>query len=143
MSVPSQSGVARASLSTVGSLFRARVRELPERVAIEAAAGGARLSYRELDARVARLAGALAAFGVQRGDRVGLLSENRPEFLEVVLAASRIGASVACQNWRLTAAELAHCIQLVSPRVVIVSERFSERIAGVVVERGLLLGLEY
>ena len=143
MSVPSQSGVTRASLSTVGSLFRARVRELPERVAIETAAGGARLSYRELDARVARLAGALAAFGVQRGDRVALLSENRPEFLEVVLAASRIGASVACQNWRLTAVELAHCIQLVSPRVVIVSERFSERIAGVDVERRLMLGLEY
>jgi acyl-CoA synthetase (AMP-forming)/AMP-acid ligase II len=146
MSVPFPSSVARASHSTVGSLFRARVREFPERVAIEdggAEAERPRLSYRELEGRVARLAGALAAFGVQRGDRVALLSENRPEFLEVVLAASRVGASVACQNWRLSAAELAHCIQLVSPRLVIVSSRFAERIAGIEVERRLMLGPEY
>jgi fatty-acyl-CoA synthase len=146
MSTHTADHVARAARSTVGSLFRARVRQFPARIAIENAAassdaggcdigGPARLDYRELDARVARLAGALAALGVARGDRVALLSENRPEYLEVLLAAARLGASVACQNWRLTAAELAHCIELVSPRVLIVSprhaERLSENVAGV------------
>src|SRR5690606_20208113 len=100
--------IARAARSTVGSLFRARVRQFPARVAIVRAAtssgaagsgaadgaGPARLDYRELDARVAKLAGALAGLGVKRGDRVALLSENRPEFLEVILAAARLGASV-------------------------------------------------
>jgi acyl-CoA synthetase (AMP-forming)/AMP-acid ligase II len=141
--------VARAGRSTVGSLFRARVRQFPARIAIESAGAGAapaRLDYRELDARVARLAGALAALGVARGDRIALLSENRPEYLEVLLAAARLGASVACQNWRLTAAELAHCIELVSPRVLIASPRFADRMVermGSGVERRILFGEAY
>jgi fatty-acyl-CoA synthase len=101
------------------------------------------LTYRELDARVGLLAGALAAHGVVRGDRVALLSENRPEYLEVVLAAARVGASVACQNWRLAAPELAHCIDLVTPRVVIVSPRHAARLESSSVERRVLLGDEY
>jgi acyl-CoA synthetase (AMP-forming)/AMP-acid ligase II len=155
MSTHTADHVTRAARSTVGSLFRARVRQFPARIAIENAAGSnmggsdmggpARLDYRELDARVARLAGALAAQGVARGDRVALLSENRPEYLEVLLAAARLGASVACQNWRLTAAELAHCIELVSPRVLIASQRHADRIAERVagVERRILLGEPY
>jgi acyl-CoA synthetase (AMP-forming)/AMP-acid ligase II len=135
--------VARASHSTVGSLFRARVRQFPERLAISNGALPASLTYRELDARVARLAGALAEHGVARGDRVALLSENRPEYLEVVLAAARVGASIACQNWRLTGAELGHCIDLVTPRVVIVSPRHAERLTGLGIERRIMLGDEY
>jgi acyl-CoA synthetase (AMP-forming)/AMP-acid ligase II len=135
--------VARASHSSVGSLFRARVRQFPERLAISNGALPTSLTYRELDARVAQLAGALAEHGVVRGDRVALLSENRPEYLEVVLAAARVGASVACQNWRLTGAELGHCIDLVTPRVVIVSPRHAERLAGLGIERRVMLGEEY
>jgi fatty-acyl-CoA synthase len=135
----------------------ARVRESPERVAVENADGlrasapsantaeagaPARLTYRELGERVARLAGALAAQGVRRGDRVALLSENRPEYLEVVLAAARLGASVACQNWRLTSTELSHCISLVTPKLLLVSPRFAERVAGPGQAR-VMLGAEY
>jgi fatty-acyl-CoA synthase len=79
---------------------------------------------------------------VRRGERVALLSENRPEYLEVVLAAARLGASVACQNWRLTSAELNHCLDLVTPRVVLVSARFAERIGGETRPR-IMLGPEY
>jgi acyl-CoA synthetase (AMP-forming)/AMP-acid ligase II len=143
--------VARASQSSVGSLFRARVRQFPDRVAIDASpvvaghatSAGARLTYRELDLRVALLAGALAARGVGRGDRIALLSENRPEYLEVMLAASRLGASVACQNWRLTPTELSHCIELVTPRLLIASPRFAERVAGPGALERLLLGADY
>ena len=138
MSIGLPEPVARASQSSVGSLFRARVREFPDRVAIESSAGEAvgegasataRLTYRELEARVARLAGVLARLGVRRGDRIALLSENRPEYLEVVLAASRLGASVACQNWRLSAGEIKHCIELVEPVVSISSPRFEDSVA--------------
>ncbi|HTV20681.1 MAG TPA: class I adenylate-forming enzyme family protein [Polyangiaceae bacterium] len=149
MSTEPPDPVARAARSSVGSLFRARVRQFPGRIAIQNAASGAdagapaRLDYRELDARVARLAGALSALDVSRGDRIALLSENRPEYLEVILAAARLGASVACQNWRLTPSELAHCIDLVTPRVLIVSPRYAERVAGSAVERRIILGETY
>ena len=145
MSTAPSQPVARASQSSVGSLFRARVREFPDRVAIESGPAGAAasLTYRQLDARVARLAGALAALGVRRGERIALLSENRPAYLEVVLAASRLGASVACQNWRLTATELSHCIQLVTPVVLLASPRFAKRVAALESLPRVLLGEDY
>jgi acyl-CoA synthetase (AMP-forming)/AMP-acid ligase II len=124
--------VARASASTVSGLFAAQVRLHPERIALEEGSnlGGTRtqLSYRTLYERVCQLSNALIGAGVTRGDRVGLLSENRSEYLEVILAAATLGASVACQNWRLTPAELAYCIGLVAPRVIIVSARHAERL---------------
>jgi fatty-acyl-CoA synthase len=105
--------------------MRARVH--PGRTAVED--GVRRLTYGELALRTRRLAGALAARGVSRGSRVAILSENRLEYLEVFLAAARLGAVVACQNWRLAPPELAHCLDLVDPACVIVSPRWAERLA--------------
>jgi acyl-CoA synthetase (AMP-forming)/AMP-acid ligase II len=140
MSNRTDAGVARASASTVSGLFSARVRQHPSRVAIEDAIGGTvgegstasrTVTYAELQHRVQKLAGALSKSGVARGERLALLSENRLEYLEVFLAAASLGASVACQNWRLTAAELSHCIRLVEPRVIFVSPRHAERLASI------------
>lgn len=118
--------VRRAAASTVGSIVSAHARLHPERSALEDAAR--RLTYAALDERTRRLASALRARGIGRGDRIAVLSENRGEYLEVFLAAARLGAIVACQNWRLAAPELAHCIELVEPTVVIASPRHEERV---------------
>ena len=119
--------VRRAAGSTVASLFDAHARVYPDRIAVEDAAR--RLTYGELAQRTKGLAGALAARGVARGSRIALLSENRNEYLEVFLAAARLGAIVACQNPRLTANELAYCIDLVEPACVIASPRHEPRVA--------------
>jgi fatty-acyl-CoA synthase len=119
--------VMRATKSTVASLFLARARAHPGRVAVE---GGARsFTYAELAERSARLASVLAARGVVRGARVAVLSENRLEYLELFLAAARLGAIVACQNWRLAAAELAHCLALVGPTCLVASPRHGDKLA--------------
>src|SRR3990167_1973571 len=52
------------------------------------------LTYREFDAEVCRLGGALQALGVQRGDRVGLYLPNLPETFIAFFAALKIGAVV-------------------------------------------------
>ena len=52
------------------------------------------LSYREFDAELCRLAGALEALGVQRGDRVGLYMPNVPETFIAFFAVLKIGAVV-------------------------------------------------
>lgn len=111
--------VSRAARSTVAGLFSAQARSRPERIAV--VDGERTLSYGQLDDRAHRLAGVLAARGVRHGDRVALLSENRLEVLELFLAAARLGAIVACQNWRLAAPELAHCLALVTPTATVVS----------------------
>ncbi len=115
--------IARAGRISVYELFRSRVRCDPAALAIEENAR--RLSYGELDARVCRIATLLREQGVAHGDRIALLSENRTEYLELQLAAARIGAIVACQNWRLAPAELQHCISLVTPKLIVVSPRFA------------------
>lgn len=113
--------VGRAADSTIVSLFDARARLHPTRVAVQA--GASRFTYGDLEERSRRVATLLAAAGVRPGDRVGLLSENRPEYVEIVLAAARLGAIVACQSMRATDDELAACLDLVAPVVTISSER--------------------
>jgi acyl-CoA synthetase (AMP-forming)/AMP-acid ligase II len=119
--------VAAAGRLTVHGLFRACARRDPEAVALEQ--GARRVSYRELERRVAALAGALHGLGLRRGDRLALLSENRLEYAEIELACATLGAIVACQNWRLAAAELQHCIDLVDPFLIVVSQRFAPTLA--------------
>ena len=113
--------IARSGRVTVFDLFRARALHAPDRIALTE--DGQSWTYGETEARVLRLARGLVERGVTRGDRIALLSENRREYAEIELAAASIGAIVACQNWRLAADELRHCITLVSPSLVLVSDR--------------------
>jgi fatty-acyl-CoA synthase len=108
---------------TVGALFRDQAMLGPMRPALE---DGDRLwTYAKLNERVNRLANALSARDVTRGDRVAVLSENRLEYVEIMLAAAKLGILVACQNWRLADAELNHCLTLADPKLVFCSARFS------------------
>ncbi|MFP1632445.1 class I adenylate-forming enzyme family protein [Zhengella sp. ZM62] len=121
------SDILAAGRITVHGLFQASVRRNPHATAIRTT--NRRVTYGELDGRVLRLAAALMHRGIGRGDRIALLSENRPEYAEIELAAAAIGAIVACQNWRLTRHELQHCIDLVEPALIVVSERYREMAA--------------
>ena len=105
---------------SVGELFRARARIQKSLPAIEYQ--DRLISYGELLDRVDRLTGVLAARGLVRGDRIALLSRNRPEYLEVELAAANLGVITACLNWRLSERELAYCIELVSPKLLIAEQ---------------------
>ena len=112
---------------TVTALFRQQVSIGAARPALR---HGSRVrTYGELGRQVGQVAGLLAGYGVGRGDRVAVLAENRPEYIEVMLAAAMLGAIVACQNWRQSEAELAHCIGLAEPRLLLTSERFVDRAA--------------
>ena len=115
--------IRAAGRQTVYGLFSALVSRDPDAVAVEA--GSLARSYGALDGRVQRLASALRGSGVGHGDRIALLSENRAEYVEYELAAALLGAIVACQNWRLAPAEVQHCVDLVSPKLFVVSERFA------------------
>ena len=87
----------------------------------------------------------LEARGIAPGDRIAILSENRSEYLETYLAAAMTGAVLACQNWRLSPLELTHCLDLVDPALILVSERHAGTLAGIAghAGRALSLGAEY
>jgi fatty-acyl-CoA synthase len=67
-------------------------------------------TYAEMRERIDRLAAALRADGVCRGDRVGFLGLNQPAFLETMFAAARLGAVFVPLNFRLTGPELSYII---------------------------------
>ncbi|MBU2551624.1 MAG: long-chain fatty acid--CoA ligase [Proteobacteria bacterium] len=72
--------------------------------------GNRRLNYRMLNHRVNRLARGLAGSGLRTGDRLAMLAYNGIEFVEVIMAAAKLGLILVPLNWRLTAAELAFIV---------------------------------
>ncbi len=105
----------------MGELFRLRAMLCGNRIAIQDQRQF--FTYTQLNQRVNQLAQVLLANGVQAGDRIAIMSENRTEFIEVQLACAKLGVIAACQNWRQSDVELTHCINLVSPQLVFCSER--------------------
>ncbi|HZU63443.1 MAG TPA: AMP-binding protein [Novosphingobium sp.] len=104
----------------------------PDRLALRfgerlALADGARqVSYADLAARSAALAGALAARGLAAGDRVAALMLNGAPLIELYLAAARLGAIVLPLNWRLAPAELGWILGNAAPRLWFVSEGLAD-----------------
>lgn len=106
----------------LGDLFELSFRGLRERVALEyeEANGAARtLTYGELDARANRMARALMARGVERGDRVSLQLANSVEFVDVFLACVRLGAIFVPINVLYREREVAHIVADAEPRLAV------------------------
>ena len=136
----SAANIAASSILTVGELLALQALHRPRAIAVEE--GGKRLSYAQFNERVNRLAHVLSGMGVRPGERVGILSENRTEYLELALACAKLGAILCALNWRLAAPELEHCVRLTSPRVVAVSPRHRAALDGISHGAESLLELE-
>src|SRR5205823_12050574 len=80
---------------------------------------GETITYGEMAARVAPLADGLSERGVGKGDVVGLLSYNCPEFLETVFAANYLGAIAMRINWRLAAPEVRYILEHSEARALV------------------------
>jgi fatty-acyl-CoA synthase len=85
-----------------------------------------RFTYRELAARSNRYARWALAQGLSKGDTVCLMMPNRPEFLAVWLGITRVGGVVALINTNLTGTALAHCVNVVNPKHIIVAAELLE-----------------
>ncbi len=111
-----------AATSSVGRLFAEQASLHPNRIAV--VDGAREVSYGELDARANRLAHHFHALGARDGDIIAILSENRLEYIETMLACAKLGCALACQNTRQTAEELTHSVGLTEARIGLVSEKY-------------------
>src|SRR3981189_843045 len=85
------------------------------------------LSYAGFSARIERAACALKAeFGVSRGDRVAILSLNRPDYLVLLYACARLGAMLVPLNWRLATAEQLFILSDASVKVLMLERGFAD-----------------
>src|SRR5436190_1280271 len=80
-----------------------------------------RMSYRELSERANRYARWARAQAITKGDTVCLLMPNRPEYMAIWLGITRVGGVVALVNTNLTGRSLAHSINVVEPKHVVVA----------------------
>ncbi|MBK8762017.1 MAG: o-succinylbenzoate--CoA ligase [Sulfuritalea sp.] len=85
---------------------------------------GRDVSYAELSAMVERIASALAASGVRRGDCAAYLGFNSPEMLALLFACAKLGALFMPLNWRLAAPEHKQMLLDCPPKVLIVESDF-------------------
>ncbi len=94
----------------------------PDKVAIRS--GAVDWSYSKLAREAGQLAAALAASGVQRGDRVAFLGLNSPHELALLAACARLGAIFMPINWRLTLHEQRQLLRDSQPTLILVDENF-------------------
>ena len=130
-------GVLR-SISKISKIVKNPGRTYPQVVRDLAAAHGDKvalisereqMTYRGYDRRGDQYARWAMTHSVQKGDVVALMMPNRPEYLAAWLGITRAGGVVALLNTNLTGTALAHCINIVKPRHVIVDAKLIESFA--------------
>ncbi|MDC0742882.1 AMP-binding protein [Polyangium mundeleinium] len=109
---------------TIGENLRRTASRYPDREALVVRSQGVRWTYAELWEATTRVARGLVAFGVKRGDRVGLWSPNRFEWVVLQYAAARVGAILVNVNPAYKTAELEYALRKSGVSVLFAARRF-------------------
>ncbi|AUM15974.1 long-chain-acyl-CoA synthetase [Rhodococcus ruber] len=109
---------------SIGSVFQRLAERNPDRPFLRFE--GDALSYGDANAQVNRYAAVLTAQGVRTGDVVAVLMKNRPEALLVALATVKLGAAAGMLNHHQRGEVLAHSLDLLDSRVLVVGEECEE-----------------
>ena len=112
--------------SSVFALFAESAAQAPQAEAL--VYEGQRWTYAECDAATARLAAGLAARGVQRGDRVVMFIDNRPEFVFVLLALQRLGAIAVPVGVREQRPGLAYIARQCGAAAIVIDAALADRL---------------
>ena len=124
--------------------FRARAQIAPDATAL--IQDERTLSYGQLNDRVNRLAHVLANIGLRRGDRLALMSRNDMTYVEVELAAAKLGIIVAALNWAFGRCRNCYtALRWPIPSLLIVTAEYSDLAARLDLDiaHSLVLGEEY
>lgn len=81
-------------------------------------------TWKEVNDRVNRLANAMSDLGVEKGDRVGIISDNSAPCGEFHFAVAKIGALGSPFNYRLNESQLEHIINDATPKLILVQEKY-------------------
>jgi fatty-acyl-CoA synthase len=134
-----QDAVAAARAHALGDLLHRTAARVPDRPAL--VDGEVRWTYAELDAATRRTAGALAARGVDRGDRIALVSHNCWQYVVASFALARLGAVLVPVNFMLTAEEIAYILEHSGASGVITEDGLHPQVSAATRAAGLGEGL--
>jgi acyl-CoA synthetase (AMP-forming)/AMP-acid ligase II len=88
-------------------------------------------THAQLLDRVDQLASGLLKGGIAKGDRICILAQNSPEYLELYGACAKIGAVAYPINWRLTADEVKQVVTLADPQMMAVGAVHLPQLQGI------------
>lgn len=106
----------------VGDVFKKASWKFSNRLAL--ISSKEKLTYQELQERVFRVCQLFISWGLEKGEKVGILSLNSPEYIEILFASSSCGLTVVPLNFRLNLRELAPLIRRTGIRVLFLGEDF-------------------
>ncbi len=138
--------VHRFERTSVGDVFERLTWSYPDQVAVAGWAGAygeeafARVTYRQADETANRLARALAAAGLEPGDRVLLFCENSVEAFLAKIGIAKAGMVAVPLNPNLATDVVAHLIELTEPRFAIVDAELWPRAQPAFDATGLAVG---
>jgi len=100
----------------LGRTFLQSVERRPERLAL--VDGDVRLTYAQWYERIRSVAGGLAALGLERGDHLAVILQNRWEMATLHWACQLLGVIVTPVNWRAKGDELEYCVRDAEARAI-------------------------
>jgi fatty-acyl-CoA synthase len=109
---------------TIGANLDRAVAAHGEREALVSRAQDVRLTYAELGAAVDRVATGLLARGIEKGDRVGIWSPNRAEWVLAQYATAKVGAILVNVNPAYRTHELAYALRQSGVRLLLSAASF-------------------
>ncbi len=109
---------------TIGDNLRTTVERFPDRDALVVRSQRYRATYRELWDQTTELAKALLALGIAKGDRVGIWSPNRFEWVVTQYATARVGAILVNVNPAYKARELEYALSQSGVRMLLHARGF-------------------
>ncbi|WP_135805698.1 AMP-binding protein [Halorussus marinus] len=115
----------------VGAWSRKRAELSPDAVGLVDATTDERYTYAALDRRANRTARLLDEQGVADGERIAVISRNRPELVDLFFATAKTGGVLAPLSHRLAAAELVEMLGDVDPALLVVEAPFADLAADV------------
>jgi fatty-acyl-CoA synthase len=111
---------------TIGQNLRRTVERFPNREALVSVHQGYRATYRELWAQCSDIARALLVRGVEKGDRVGVWSPNRFEWVVLQYACARIGAILVNVNPAYRVHELEYALRHAGVSTLVLARAFRQ-----------------
>lgn len=98
----------------------------PNRIALEWQ--DRKWTFKTLNNEVNRIANGLLQLGINKGERISILTRNCAECCHIFYAGGKIGAILSFINWRWTNQEIVEAMDVIQPSTLIISEEYVEKI---------------
>jgi fatty-acyl-CoA synthase len=113
----------------LGEMMSRNARKFPDKEAL--IHGETRLTYKQFNARINRLAHALMDLGIKKGDKVSILAFNCNQFMETYFALAKMGGVAVPINFRIHPEEMTYIINQSDAKALIMGEAFVDVARGI------------